>query len=97
MAMWRRPPRVEPPAVLFAFDPVDWPAGSYEPVPLQMLEGPGGEWEQAFRRSKAARRDRVAKHPNSSLGDRLDLLIGEPSLSNRSPSRGQNNTERNPS
>ena len=28
MAMWRRPPGVEPPAVLFAFDPVDWPAGS---------------------------------------------------------------------
>ncbi len=45
---------VEPPAVLFAFDPVDWPAGSYEPVPLQMFEGPGSEWEQAFRRWKAA-------------------------------------------
>ena len=128
-----------------------------------MFEGRGSEWEQAFRR-KAARRDWVAKHPNSSLGDRLDLLTGErrarfgnlgqyPSavaappaqgitvtpwillsagglmvligvasgsvlariifgrrgdlpglrahaetnLSNRSPSRGENNTERNPS
>ena len=48
MAMWRRPPGVEPPAVLFAFDPVDWSAGSYEPAPLQMFEGPGSEWEQAF-------------------------------------------------
>jgi hypothetical protein len=71
MAMWRRPPGVEPPAVLFAFDPVDWPAGSYEPVPLQMFEGPGSEWEQAFRRWKAARRDWVAKHPNSSFGGGL--------------------------
>lgn len=76
MAMWRRPPGVEPPAVLFAFDPVDWSAGSYEPAPLQMFEGPGSEWEQGFRR-KAARRDWVAKHPNSILGDRLDLLTGE--------------------
>ena len=39
MAKWRRPPGLSHQAVLFAFDPVDWPAGSYEPVPLQMFEG----------------------------------------------------------
>jgi hypothetical protein len=77
MAMWRRPPGVEPPVELFKFVPADWPAGSYEPEPLQMFEPPRSEREQAFSRWKAARRDWVAKHPNSSLGDPLDLLIGE--------------------
>ena len=77
MAMRRRPPGVEPPAELFEFRLQDWPAGSGDPEPLQMFEPPRSEWELAFSRWKAARRAWVAKHPNSSLGDPLDLLIGE--------------------
>jgi hypothetical protein len=73
MAMWRRPPGFEPPAELFEFDPADWPGSDvFTDWPT---ENPA--WEAAFKRWNAARRAWVAKHPNSRLGNRLDLLRGE--------------------
>ena len=75
MAMHRRPPGVEPPAELFEFRPEDWPGIPGHP---QVFEDwrtpPTDEWELAFARWKAARWAWVAEHPNTVLGDRLDLL-----------------------
>jgi hypothetical protein len=73
MATRRWPPSAEPPAELFEFDPADWPGSDvFTDWPTEQPA-----WEAAFRRWKAARRDWVAKHPDSSLGDRLDLLRRE--------------------
>src|SRR5215212_426079 len=65
MAMHRRPPGVEPPAELFEFRLEEWQA----PDDL--------DWEAAFQRWTTARRAWVAEHPDSALGNRLDLLRGE--------------------
>ena len=65
MATHRRPPGVEPPAELFEFQLEEW----------QAPDDP--DREAAFQRWTTARRAWVAEHPDSALGNRLDLLRGE--------------------
>jgi hypothetical protein len=62
MAVLRRSVVAEPPAMLRAFDPADWPSA---------------DAEAAFQEWKQARREWISEHPDSSLGDMLDLLRGE--------------------
>jgi hypothetical protein len=61
VAVRRRPVSVMPPPELFVFNSADWP-GAY----------PG-----SFEAWRAARREWVKAHPDSPLGNMLDLLRGE--------------------
>jgi hypothetical protein len=61
MAVRRRPVSAMPPAELFAYNPLDWP----------------GAYPDSFELWCAARRDWVRAHPDSPLGNMLDLLRGE--------------------
>jgi hypothetical protein len=55
------------PAELVTFDSAEWAAAG------DAL----GDWQPAFRRWAAARRAWIRQHPDSELGDQVDLLIGE--------------------
>jgi hypothetical protein len=61
MAVRRRPVSVAPPPELFVFNPADWP----------------GACPDSFEAWREARREWVKAHPDSPLGNMLDLLRGE--------------------
>jgi hypothetical protein len=66
LAMRRLPPDVKTPAELVTFRVEEWAATDDE-----------GAWGPAFRRSQVARHAWVEAHPDSELGDMLDVLRGE--------------------
>jgi hypothetical protein len=62
MATHREAPSTPTPAELSQFAPEEWSA-------------PGDTgWKPAFRRWRVARREWVGEHPDSDLGDHIDLL-----------------------
>ena len=68
MAVWKPRAAVQPPGELVTFDSAEWAAA----------EDVRGDWQPAFRRWKAARREWLKQHGDDSvLGDPLDLLVGE--------------------
>jgi hypothetical protein len=66
VAMHRLPPAVKMPAELLAFRRDEWAAPD-----------DGTSWALPFRRWQVARHAWVETHPDSELGDMLDVLRGE--------------------
>jgi hypothetical protein len=66
VAMHRLPPGVKTPAELLTFRREEWMATDDE-----------SSWGPAFRRWQVARHAWVETHPDSELGDLLDVLRGE--------------------
>jgi hypothetical protein len=62
MAKHRKPPSTQTPAELVEFDPAEWSA------PAE------ASWQQGFSRWKTARRAWIDEHPDSTLGDLIDVL-----------------------
>ena len=66
VAMHRLPPAVKIPAELLTFRREEW-----------MAPDDGSSWGPAFRRWQVARHAWVEAHPDSQLGDMLDVIRGE--------------------
>jgi len=62
VALRRKPSTAQPPAELLKFDAREWAAPDAQ------------SWDDQFRRWKTARHHWVDRHPDSVLGDLLDVL-----------------------